>query len=561
MTSVVQPMAPPTPTISGDHPHTVADAVLQGLVQAGVDTVVGFPGETSLPLYLAMQRQDAVRHVLARCPRCAGYMAEAFARVSGNVGVCDAPGGIGSPFTTPALLEAFNSSTPLVFIASGVSRKNQGRWTTGECAQQELFSAVTKAAVRLEVPHDAAARVTGAVAIAAGPRSGPVFVEIPSDVLTMPTASKPVDVGYGSQKPLRAAPIPETVSLVARHLRTASQAVVIAGGGVHLGGAVVELRRLIELTALPVATTLNGKAAVDERLPNALGVTGAKGSLAANQYVREADCVVAIGTKLGDKSTDRYRWPHPGQLLVHVDSDATELYRFGHPSIPVLADAAEFCRALAAELAGFRYQGPCFRQDQPFWERGLTDHLCRRLSAHLGDEDVVVADASVASGWAGAAIQLRGARQRLLTPRGSGSISYALPAALGAKLARPQANVFALGGDGGFSMAMHEMETAVRNRLPITYFLLNNQRLGLIDRHAVELLGGQPVSAQFSHVNWQQVASAFGWRAVRVSNPDELDVMWNQVCDGSAPTLVECHVPADEGAPDFIVTKQGEKNA
>ena len=540
----------------------IADALLSGLAAVGVDTIFGFPGETSLPLYLAAQRQREIRHVLARCPRCAGYMAEAYARVTGRVGVCDAPGGIGSPHAVPALLEAFNSSTPMVFLASGVGRAARGRWSTGECDQQQLFGAVTKSRVRLELPDDAVGRVCAAVRTAASPRSGPVFVEIPADVLALRVPGGVTAVPAPATRAAhRSAPLPGVVSEVARYVRRAGHAVVVAGGGIHLASGADDLRRLVAATGLPVATTLNGKGAVDECLPNVVGVTGAKGSIAANNFVRAADCIIAIGTKLGDKSTDRHRWPGPAQTLVHVDCDPAELDRFGHPSLPVLSDAREFCRALARELAGFRYRGIPFQPDQPFWELGVTDHLCRRITDELGDDDIVVADASVASGWAGAAIRLRGARQRLLTPRGSGSIGYALPAALGAKYARPGARVFAIGGDGGLAMAMHELETAVRARLPITYFLLNNQRLGLIDRHAVELHGGSPVSGEFGPVDWQRIAPAFGWRSVLVRSADELDARWDEATAPDEPTLVECAIPASEGAPDFIVTTQGERRS
>jgi acetolactate synthase-1/2/3 large subunit len=535
---------------------SVADAVLTGLVASGVDTIFGFPGETSLPLYLAAQLRPDLQHILARCPRCAGYMAEAYARVSGRVGVCDAPGGIGSPHVAPALLEGFNSSTPMLFLASGVSRAGRGRWATGECDQQQMFAPVTKRRVRLEVPDGAAQRIRAAAREAASPRGGPVFVEIPADILTMGVPDQSAD-SIPVYQPYRPVPGPGVIAEVARCVRLACQPVIVAGGGIHLSGAAYSLRRLVAETGLPVATTLNGKGAVDENLPNALGVTGAKGAFATNDFVFAADCVIAIGTKLGDKSTDRYRWPHPGQTLIHVDCDPAELDRFGHPSIAVLSDAGEFCRALVGELSGYRYHGPRFDADQPFWERGLTDHLCRRITRELGDEDIVVADASVASGWAGAAIRLRGARQRLLTPRGSGSIGYALPAALGAKQARPRARVFAIGGDGGLAMAVHEFETAVRARLPVTYFLLNNQRLGLIDKHAVELHGFQPVSAEFTPLDWQRIAAAFGWRSILVRSAGELDACWEEAVSGSQPTLVECVVPASECAPDFIITKQG----
>jgi len=540
--------------LAPESPKTVADVILTALSQAGVDVMFGFPGETSLPLYLAAQRQQRVRHVLARCPRCAGYMADAFARVSGRVGACDAPGGIGSPFTIPALLESYNSSVPLVFISSGTARHRRGRWTTGECAQQELFGAVTKFSERIEVPDDVVGRVIAAVRHALSPRSGPVYLEIPSDLFSLPTP----DMSWADRHALlpKAAPAPHVTALVARHIKAAASAVIIAGGGVHLGGAEEELRALIQATGLPVATTLNGKGAIDERLPNALGVTGAKGSFTANDAVQSADCIVVLGSKLGDKSTNGYRWPSAKQTLFHVDSSATELSRFGHPGIPVLSDAGVFCQALMRELGDYHYEGTINPPASPFWAPGLSDYLCKRLTPELEDEDVVVADASVSSGWAGAALRLYGARRRLLTPRGSGSISYALPASLGAKIARPQARIFAIGGDAGFAMAMHEMETAVRNDLPITYFLLNNERLGLIDRHATELSGGQPISSKFSHLDWQSIAPAMGWRSYKVTSGDELDKIWETICDAAVPTLVECVVPPDEEAPDYIVTRE-----
>ncbi|GGK75282.1 thiamine pyrophosphate-binding protein [Mangrovihabitans endophyticus] len=536
---------------------TNADEVVRALGTAGVDVLFGFPGETSLPLYLAAQRQSVVRHVLARCPRCAGYMAEAYARITHRPAACDAPGGVGSPHTAPALLEAHNSATPLVFLASGAARRTRGRWTTGECDQQQMFAPVTKQRMRLEVADGLCDRVRAATQHARAPRSGPVFVEIPADLLSAPAPGTP-GKPYLPEPPLRACPRRDAVDDVARRVRGARQAVVVAGGGVHLGDATGPLRRLIAATGLPVATTLNGKGAVDERLPHALGVTGAKGSAAANAFVATADCIIAIGTKLGDKSTDGFRWPHPGQTLIHVDADATELTRFGHAGVPVLGDAGDFCRALTAALRDFRYAGADFEPEQPAWDGGLTQLLCERLTDHLADRDVVVADASVASGWAGAALRMRGADQRLITPRGSGSLGYALPAAIGAQFARPDGRIFAIGGDGGFAMAMHEMETAARLNLPITYFLLNNQRLGLIERHAVGLLGGRGVSDGFTAIDWPAIATAFGWRSFRVRDRDDLATRWKEICDGWAPTLVECVVPADEVAPDHTVTPKGE---
>ncbi|MEU6626134.1 thiamine pyrophosphate-binding protein [Streptomyces litmocidini] len=554
------PSTPVTPAAAPTAP-TVAEAAVDELARAGVQHVFGFPGETSLPLYVALQQRPEVDHVLARCPRCAGYMAEAYARISGRVGVCDAPGGIGSPWTTPALLEARNSSTPLVFLASGMARRKEDRWATGEVDQQALFGPVTKKTVRLAGPERTREEVAGALSAAATPRTGPVLLEFPADSLDQAVhgGPSPASASWGCAYPqVRAYPDPALVTAAADAVRNARQTVVVAGGGVHLSGAVEELRALSRETGLPVATTLNGKGAVDEDDARSLGVTGAKGLEVANRYVHEADCVIVLGSKLGDKSSDGYSWPEPHQTLVNVSDDAAELVRGARGGIVVQSDVRAFCEALRRELDGFRYPGPDVHRAEPRWDTGLTDTLCRMLTDALPEDGILVADASVSSGWAGAAVRLRGGTRRLLTPRGTGSLGYALPAAIGASVARPGARVVAIGGDGGLSMAMHEMETAARLGLPLVYFLLNNERLGLIDRHATDLLGGDPVSSSFTSVDWQSVAASFGWRSHRVTDTDALKSAWDEIlapADGPArPTLVECIVPATEMAPDFLLT-------
>lgn len=536
---------------------SLAEAISLGLAQHGIAHVFGFPGETSLPLYTALQRHPVPRHVLARCPRCAAYMAEGYARTSGAIGVCDAPGGIGSPFAAPALLEARNSSTPMLFLASGPPQKKRGRWVTGECDQQALFAPVTKSSSRIEVAGRINAELRECLRLAGSARTGPVFLEIPGDLFDHPVEPPGEVVANPDHPRVRTTPSPDLVRQAAAEIRLARAPVILAGGGVHLGGAVPALRALVDGTGVPVATTLNGKGAVDESALIALGVAGAKGCRSTNRRIDEADVLIVIGSKLGDKSSNSYAWPRPGQLLVNVNDDPRELHRGARQEIAVLGDAGLFCDALHKELRrdGYTYGGPAAAKPAPFWDEGLTATLCDRLTGTLRDDDVLVADASVASGWAGAAVRLHGPRQRLLTPRGTGSLGYALPAALGAQIARPAARVVAIGGDGGLAMAMHELETAVRYRLPIVYFLLNNQRLGLIDRHAVDLLGGEPISAGFSAMDWQAIAGGFGWRSHQVSSAGELENVWPDLFGTpTGPVLVECVTPVDEIAPDLFLT-------
>jgi acetolactate synthase-1/2/3 large subunit len=536
--------------------HNAADAIVAALHDAGVKHVFGFPGETSLPLYVALQRQTDIEHVIARCPRCAAYMAEAYARVAQVVGVCDAPGGIGSPHAAPALHEAHNSSVPLVMLASGVARTARGRWSTSQCDQQELFRPLVKQTAYLDLPEQANERVHEALRLAGSPRTGPVFCEIPADVLAAeaPRPTAPVPPRPLGRYPFTRTAAPEhLVRQAAELLRAAHAPVIVAGGGVYLSGGAPALQALVECAGTPVATTLNGKGAYKEQSAGSLGVTGAKGNPTANAALARADCILAIGTKLGDKSTDGYRWPRPDQTLIHVDCDAGELARTPAAQLGIQADARLFCWALTLELAS-RPTPPQPPGPRPAPSpESLTSKLCHDLSEALPDRAVIVADASVASGWAGSAVHLAARNQRVLTPRGSGSIGYALPAAIGAQFASPDARVVAIGGDGGLAMAMHEMETAARHRLPLTYLLLDNQRLGLIDSHATSLLGAAPVSAHFAPIDWASVARGFGWQVRQVTDAPELDwqALWSTQ---TGPVLVHCNVDRDELAPDFRLT-------
>jgi acetolactate synthase-1/2/3 large subunit len=384
-----------------------------------------------------------------------------------------------------------------------------------------------------------------------------VFLEIPADVFGVPYAmaeymlrSLP-NVDFPALRPY---PDKEVLSQVAYAIGEAQSPVIVAGGGIHLGSAVQALQELARECGIPVATTLNGKGAINESSPLSLGVTGSKGNLEANKFVQDADCVIVIGSKLGDKSTNGYAWPTRDQMVIHVDSDPQEFHHVHAGYIPVLSDARALCQLLLPRLQGLQRQTTLLPPNKPFWEIGATDHLCNLLSQTLPQDAVVVADASVSSGWAGAAIRLHAPGQRLITPRGSGSIGFALPAAIGAQFARPSAQVVAIVGDGGFAMAMHEMETATRYNLPILYFLLNNQRLGLIDKHATALLGGAAVSENFFDIDWIQAGRAFGWTTIRIETAQQLSDAWPGLFPTRKPTLVDFRISAEEMAPDFFIT-------
>ena len=538
----------------------VGETLANTFAHAGVTHVFGFPGETSLPLYIGMQKTSGIQHVLARCPRCAAYMAESYARVSGKLGICDAPGGIGSPFVTPALHEANNSSTPLLFLASGVDQHKKGRWTTSQCDQQHLFKAVTKATYLLDEAENTGKMLYEAMHTAITPRTGPVFFEIPADIFAAESSAKKLPKFSINYPNYRISPDKKLLDEVVACLHRAKSPVIVAGGGVFLSKAVNEVQTLHATTGIPIATTLNGKGIVDEKNKNVLGVTGSKGSVEVNSYVQQSDCIVVLGSKLGDKSTNQYAWPRPGQTVIHVDADPKELKHLQEGYLPVLADIKVFVSELSELLKDWSIKPIVLPEKKIFWEEGATHQLCQLITDILPEDSILVADASVASGWAGAAVTFS-KNQRLVNPRGSGSIGYALPAAIGASFARPDKKIIAIGGDGGFAISMHEMETAARYRLPIIYFLLNNNRLGLIDKHATALLKGKPVSDQFIDVEWCAIAQSMGWAATRIDSPRELKNLIPLLSSIQKPLLIDYRISPNEMAPDFFITLNHTKRA
>lgn len=540
--------------------NSVLETVMDYLEEAGVDTVFGFPGETSLPIYIELQkRAPRIRHVLARSPRGAGYMADGYSRISGKVGICDVPGGIGSPFIVPAAHEANNSSVPLIILASGPSRASRGRWTTSSCNQQKLFSAVTRRVFYVDDEASIHDVIHSAFASATAQDIGPVFIEIPTDLLS---AQASQDSDRRNSRPQAAYPSERQsasvrdLAKVAELINRAEYSCVLAGGGVNLSGASAALKVFAERAGCTVATTLNGKGAFPEWHPQSLGVAGAKGHMAANAVIKRADCLLVLGSKLGDKTCNYGDFGNGKQRMIHVDANSVRLAPAENGYLPVHADAGRFLSALTPLIMPKRPSGAKLERP-PFWTEGPSHALCAALSELLPANGIVVADASVARGWAGAALEFRRPGQRLLTPAGSGSLSYALPAAIGAKFAAPDSQVIALGGDGGFSMAMHDLETAVRYRLPLLYVLLNNQSLGLIDKHATQLLGGSPVSKDFYDIAWSDVVRAHGWHYVRAAPEDNLVTTLRDLLPVAHPTLLELRVPAEEISPDYALTLEG----
>lgn len=539
----------------------VIDALVDYLGDSGVKYAFGFPGESTLPLYQAYSARRGIEHVMAGCERCAGYMADVYARITNTIGVVDSPGGIGSPWLIPAVCEAQNSSTPLLAILSGVSTAKTEKWTTSECPQRELFQPITSKTLRLENPDRLFDYLRILFSAAMGNHAGPVVLEIPTDIMQR-EINLSRGIGTISYPSHRSVPADEDIQSAVEAIRNARRPIILAGGGIHSSQAHEAIKEFSIKFNIPVATSINGKGAIDEASDFSLGVVGNKGTTSANDFFRTRDLVVVIGSKLGDKTTDQYRLFPEGIPIIRIEVDSDEIGRNFEREIALIGDARETVRRLlACSLPDF-FDEESVRRIREIKEEVARKYsqlelpdssvcpsaIIREINTRYDGEAIICADASVASGWVGALGLSRGGKRNIITPRGTGSLGFGFPATLAAKIASPDTPVFGIGGDGGFAMSVHEIETACRLGLDVHYFVLNNGALGLLESH-LELNGGKNVLDKRHPTDWEAIAKGFGAKGITLRTNSEVIDYFDHLPQG--PAIIQVMVNGDVIAPDF----------
>ena len=390
---------------------TVGERLL-GLVAGPDGALFGVPGGQTLPLYAA-SKGAAMRHLVMRDERNAVTAADAFARLTGTVGVCDATVGPGATNLVSGLAEAQASSVPVVAVVADTRRDaehlRRHSVASQSFEQSETLAHVTKWVGRVNEPAALDEVVDQALRVAVAGRPGPVVVSIPEDIfLGVADGSRPRLIADRDRRfpRHRPHPEPELTEAVAERIRAAERPAILAGGGVVFSGAAPALSALAEQCSIPVATSLNGKGAIDERHRLSAGVVGGFGSQRGNLVVQAADVIVAVGTKHSQLGTHGWRLPSPGQTLVHVDIDATEIGRAVPAAIGVVADAQSFCVSLAGALEA--WQGPstpwidAIRPAEDAAGEGggvRPEAVVGALDRLLGPDDVLVCEASLSSGW------------------------------------------------------------------------------------------------------------------------------------------------------------------
>ena len=536
---------------------TGAEAVVEMLKAHGVEVIFGLCGDTSLPLYDALARLGSIKHVLTRDERHAAYMADGYARLSGKVGVCEGPSGGGATYILPGLVEANESSIPVLAINTDVSVSSRGKFTLTELDQRTLMKPLTKWNAVLDRSADIPKVFRKAFESMTSGRPGAAHIALPFDVQNGPVERSDVwaDPTLGSFPSRRGAPDPSLVELAAKLLRKAKQPLFICGGGVVLSGSEAELLSLAEKLSAPVATTISGKGSIDERCAHSVGVVGSNGGTPETRAVVDAaDLIVFVGCRAGSVTTERWRHPAAGRArIIHIDVDPGVPGTNYKVDVPLIGDARLCLAGLDEALEGYRREADLSWVDEKKrakfekFEALARSHdtpikperVVFQLQKELDPDAVVVADPGTPCPYFSAYYIVKGAGRRYFSNRAHGALGYALAASLGAHFAKPKVKTVAVMGDGSFGMCVGELETAVRLRLPITFVVISNAVYGWIKAGQKSGYEQRYFSVDFGVTDHAKVAEAFGVKSWRVFEPGKLGAALRAALSHDGPSLVD----------------------
>jgi acetolactate synthase-1/2/3 large subunit len=533
---------------------TVGDRIVEILQAGGDRPIFGIPGGQTFPLYAAT-RSRKVSHLVMRDERNAVTAADGYARVSGSVGLCDATVGPGTTNLVSGLAEALASSTPVLAIVADIRRDREHlrrRSVVSQAMEQsEMLASVSKWVGRLQEPGSVDEIVGHALRVATTGRPGPVVIEVPEDVFSASPEGgrlREFDADDFVYPRYRPAPGEAKLAAAVAALAQAERPVILAGGGVVLGRCAPEVSHFAKVLRIPVVTSINGKGTIDERHPLAGGVTGVFGSVRATRVLQAADVVLVLGCKLDQSTTHRFRLPSPSQTVIQVDMDGEELGRVMPVALPILADITQTVTALLPHLQGEMSHGLGWYENiaaSASPDANADDDLAvapTQVAAYIGDvledDDVLVCDASLSSGWGAANTTIKAAGAHFLAPRGLAGLGWSCGAAIGARYAMPDnARLVALVGDGGWAYGLSEVETAVRAGLQIVYVVLNNSSLGWVT-HGEARMGITP-SSVFTTVDFALASAAMGGHGTVARTIEEFRQQLPIAMDSRSPTVID----------------------
>ena len=532
-----------------------ADIVLESLKRIGVDTVFGYPGGVVLPLYDRLPAHPEIHHILVRHEQGGGHAADGYARAKGQLGVCLATSGPGATNLVTAVQNAMMDSVPTLFITGNVARNLLGKDGFQEADATGILMPAVKHNYLVMRAEDLAYTFAEAAYLATSGRPGPVHIDIPKDVFT-----DEAEFEWPEQVSVRGYHVPgagdpELIRQAAAIIDAAEKPILIAGHGVILGKACDELRQFAEKTGTPVLNTLLGLGSISRDHVLSYGMMGMHGSYEANIAASTADVVIAVGNRMDDRAMGRFADFNRTARMIHIDIDPSEHNKNIPTTVPITGHVKQVLPQLTEAVQQRSHLDWIRTIDQLRAEHAHSmavppgpelsvQYIVKRISELNGDDAVIVTGVGQHQMWAAQHMRFTRPHQ-LITSGGLGTMGFEVPAAMGAQVACPDSTVWSICGDGGFQMTMQELATMVDEQLPVKMAIMNNGFLGMVRQWQELFYKDNYVSVAMSQPDFVKLADAYGIKAIRVSERDQVDAAIAEANAHPGPVLVDFRVEAE----------------
>ena len=537
---------------------TGSQILCRTLQDAGVKVVFGYPGGAIMPFYDALHGHPGLRHILVRHEQAAAHAADGYARAGNQVGVCVATSGPGATNLVTGLATAHMDGSPVLAITGQVARPMLGRDAFQETDVVGVTMPVTKHNVLVKDVTELADAVCDAMEIAVAGRPGPVLVDVPKDVQNQKTEYRPRTLATRREAER---PDDALVREVARLIAQAERPLLMIGHGVIQSGAYAEVQTLAERTGMPVITTLLGISAFPQAHALHLGMPGMHGEVHVNQAIQTADLIIGIGMRFDDRVTGNTASFAPRATIVHIDIDAAAIGRTVRAAVGIAGDAREVvarlltvvasrdCESWRGEIRGLMHQ-----REEAFAGGLSPDAIFSALAEVTGGRCTIVSDVGQHQMWVAQRYPFQRPNTHI-TSGGLGAMGFAVPAAMGVHLARPDEPVWAISGDGGFQMNMAEMATMIQEGLVVKLAIFNNGYLGMVRQWQQFFHGGRYASTPIWSPDYVKLAAAYGIPGWRVEGAGQVEDALRQANESPGPALVELVI--EQGANVFPMIVPG----
>lgn len=539
--------------------YTGAQILLESMIREGVKVVFGYPGGANLPIYDAMNQYPQLRHVLGRHEQGVSHMADGYARASGQVGVALATSGPGATNLITGIANALMDSVPMVCITGQVVSSLIGFDAFQEVDITGITLPITKHNYLITDVRDICPAVREAFYIARTGRPGPVLLDIAKDAqqasIEWAYDDSPIRLpGYRPASPPISAEMERAVELIHK----AKRPLILAGRGVLGSGAMEQVRKFAELTQTPVAVTLLGIGSIPASHPLNLGMMGMHGEAWTNRAIQQADLLLAFGMRFDDRVTGNLKTYAPNARKIHIDIDPSEINKNVKVDAALVGDLRETLEQMLPHLQ------PCDHQEwidhiqamrnevQPHDIQNLPDtghlyaaHVINDLWRCTGGNALVVTDVGQHQMWA-AQYYRHDQPYNLITSGGLGTMGFGLPAAIGAKLGRPEAEVWVIVGDGGFQMTMAELATAVQEGIKVNVAIINNGYLGMVRQWQEFFYDRRYMGTPMLSPNFVKLAEAYGLTGISVTKRSEVEGAIRKAQEAEGSVVIDFRVEAED---------------